>query len=49
MEGLFGFVGMLIAVPVAAIIGVLVRYLGDRYRQGLLYQGLAGQAEDDDI
>lgn len=46
---IFGFVGMLIAVPVAAIIGVLVRYLGDRYRQGLLYQGLAGQAEDDDI
>ncbi len=45
----FGFVGMLIAVPVAAIIGVLVRYLGDRYRQGLLYKGLAGQAEDDDI
>jgi len=45
----FGFVGMLIAVPVAAIIGVLVRYLGDRYRQGLLYQGLAGQAKDDDI
>ena len=45
----FGFVGMLIAVPVAAIIGVLVRYLGDQYRQGLLYKGLAGQAEDDDI
>jgi predicted PurR-regulated permease PerM len=45
----FGFVGMLIAVPVAAIIGVLVRYLSDQYRQGLLYKGLAGQTEDDDI
>lgn len=45
----FGFVGMLIAVPVAAMIGVLVRYVADRYRGGRLYQGLAGQAGDDDI
>ncbi len=45
---IFGFVGMLIAVPVAAIIGVLVRYAGDQYRGGLLYKGLSSQAPDDD-
>jgi len=40
---LFGFVGMLVAVPVAAMIGVLVRFVLDSCRQGLLCQGLAGQ------
>lgn len=46
---LFGFVGMLVAVPVAAAIGVLVRYASDQYRGSRLYQGLEGQssAEDD--
>lgn len=37
---LFGFVGMLVAVPVAAMIGVLVRFLMEIYTSGLLYQGL---------
>ncbi len=37
---IFGFVGMLIAVPVAAIIGVLVRHFTARYKQGLLYRGI---------
>jgi predicted PurR-regulated permease PerM len=37
---LFGFVGMLVAVPVAAVIGVLVRYAIERYRDGRLYLGL---------
>jgi len=37
---LFGFVGMLVAVPVAAMIGVLVRYALDQYREGRLYRGL---------
>jgi predicted PurR-regulated permease PerM len=46
---LFGFVGMLVAVPVAAVIGVLVRYALERYREGLLYRGVEGlkQAPDD--
>jgi predicted PurR-regulated permease PerM len=37
----FGFVGMLIAVPVAASIGVLTRFGLERYRASLLYQGKA--------
>ncbi len=45
---LFGFVGMLVAVPVSAMIGVLVRYGMDRYREGRLYQGLAGRKEESD-
>ncbi len=36
---LFGFTGMLVAVPVTASIGVLVRYAIERYRLSLLYQG----------
>ncbi|PIE16172.1 MAG: AI-2E family transporter [Rhodobacterales bacterium] len=39
---LFGFVGMLVAVPVAAIIGVLTRFGIAQYRQGALYKGSAG-------
>lgn len=38
----FGFVGMLIAVPVAAAIGVLARFGVEQYRASLLYQGKAG-------
>jgi predicted PurR-regulated permease PerM len=38
----FGFVGMLIAVPVAASIGVLTRFGLEQYRASLLYQGKAG-------
>ena len=37
----FGFVGMLIAVPVAASIGVLTRFAIEQYRASLLYQGKA--------
>ncbi len=37
---LFGFVGLLVAVPVAAIIGVLMRFAISRYKAGPLYQGL---------
>ena len=36
---LFGFVGMLVAVPVAAAIGVLVRYAADQYRHSKLFKG----------
>lgn len=46
---IFGFVGMLVAVPVAAMIGVLVRYGMAQYREGRLYKGLEGHAEDDDM
>ena len=42
----FGFVGMLVAVPVAAMIGVLIRYAIARYREGLLYRGVAGLNPD---
>jgi len=39
----FGFVGMLVAVPVAAAIGVIVRFVAGRYREGLLYRGLSAR------
>ncbi len=41
---LFGFVGMLVAVPVAAMLGVVTRYGLERYKQSLLYRG---QSTDD--
>ena len=36
---LFGFVGLLVAVPAAAGIGVIVRFLTGQYKEGRLYQG----------
>ncbi len=39
---LFGFVGMLVAVPVAAALGVLTRFALEQYKAGLLYQGVEG-------
>lgn len=36
---LFGFVGLLVAVPTAAAIGVLVRFTIERYLESDLYQG----------
>ncbi|MEM6391030.1 MAG: AI-2E family transporter, partial [Pseudomonadota bacterium] len=45
---LFGFVGVLVAVPVAAVIGVLTRFFIERYQQGLLYRGVSGIAEAKD-
>lgn len=41
---LFGFTGMLVAVPVMAAIGVLVRFALERYMDSPLYKGLAGGA-----
>jgi predicted PurR-regulated permease PerM len=41
---LFGFVGMLIAVPVAAMIGVLTRFGVEQYQSSLLYRGIEGRA-----
>ena len=43
---LFGFVGMLVAVPVAAALGVITRFAVDQYKQGRLYRGVVGQDED---
>ena len=38
---LFGFLGMLLALPAAAVINVLLRYAHERYRQSELYAGHA--------
>ena len=38
----FGFVGLLVAVPVASIIGVVTRFFIGHYKHGLLYQGSTG-------
>ena len=35
---LFGFLGLLVAVPLAAIIGVLVRFFIDKYKHSDLYK-----------
>lgn len=39
---LFGFTGVLLAVPVAAVIGVLIRFAISRYKESELYRGDAG-------
>ena len=48
---LFGFVGMLVAVPVAASIGVVARFFLGKYQTGRLYQGVTGQQAmlDEDV
>lgn len=43
---LFGFVGLLIAVPLAASLGVLVRFGTDRYRQSVYFKGDNRQAAE---
>jgi len=40
---LFGFVGMLVAVPVAAALGVIARFATQQYVQSRLYRGLSDQ------
>jgi predicted PurR-regulated permease PerM len=42
----FGFVGMLIAVPVAAAIGVLTRFGVEQYQASLLYQGTTAKVTE---
>lgn len=37
---MFGFIGLLAAVPVAAVIGVIARFAVERYRASALYQGI---------
>ena len=36
---LFGFVGVLLALPVAAVIAVILRYLHERYKASTMYAG----------
>ncbi|EEB82975.1 AI-2E family transporter [Roseobacter sp. GAI101] len=36
---LFGFVGMLAAVPIAATLGVIARFAAEQYRESALYKG----------
>ncbi|MEM8633329.1 MAG: AI-2E family transporter, partial [Pseudomonadota bacterium] len=43
---LFGFVGLLVAVPVAAMIGVLIRFGITQYKDSRLYKGLAEKDPD---
>ncbi len=43
---LFGFVGMLIAVPVAAALGVLARFATSQYLTSRLYTGLSARDQD---
>jgi len=40
---LFGFVGLLVAIPAAAAVGVLVRYGLGRYLASPIYRGAAGE------
>lgn len=44
----FGFIGLLVAVPLAAMVGVLVRFAIAQYMDGRLYQGLSGREPPDD-
>jgi predicted PurR-regulated permease PerM len=44
---LFGFVGLLLAVPATAAIGVLVRYAVERYRLSRIYSGLPERSPED--
>ena len=44
----FGFAGMLVAVPVAASIGVLTRFGVAQYQASLLYRGVEGRASGED-
>ncbi|RYH10657.1 AI-2E family transporter [Tropicimonas sp. IMCC6043] len=46
---LFGFVGMLVAVPLAASIGVIVRFATGQYKQGRLYLGVSSQPSSQDL
>lgn len=44
---LFGFVGLLLAVPLAAIVAVLIRYGVRKYKGSSLYKGSNGETDGD--
>ncbi len=43
----FGFVGLLLAVPLAAVIGVIVRFLTSEYKSSRLYRGVSVSDDQD--
>ena len=43
----FGFVGLLVAVPVAAVIGVVARFIVGKYTDSRLYRGLTDWRDED--
>ena len=43
---LFGFVGLLVAVPVAAAFGVVARFAIAQYQDSRLYNGITERSED---
>jgi len=43
---IFGFAGLLVAVPLAAALGVVTRFALNQYRLSPLYQGTAGREDD---
>jgi predicted PurR-regulated permease PerM len=45
---IFGFAGLLIAVPLAAALGVLMRFALNQYRVSPLYQGTP-RGDDGDL
>ena len=45
---LFGFVGMLVAIPVAAALGVLARFATGQYLNSRLYTGFEGLQQDEE-
>ncbi len=45
---LFGFLGLLLAVPVAAVVGVLTRFMLSRYLASALYSSTVAAAKSDD-
>ena len=42
----FGFVGLLVAVPLAAAIGVIIRFAIGQYITSLLYKGNSRKSDD---
>ncbi len=45
---IFGFVGLLVAVPVAAAMGVLLRFALGQYQESKLYMGISGRIPEDE-
>ncbi|MCG7598750.1 AI-2E family transporter [Halomonas sp. McH1-25] len=46
---LFGFTGILLALPVAAVVMVLLRYLHERYKNSTLYDVAGQRGGDEDL
>jgi predicted PurR-regulated permease PerM len=44
---LFGFIGLLIAIPAAAAVGVLLHFAVQRYQESSLFRGTGGSAGND--